>query len=231
MPGVEVWRHHPGWSRHSDSLADKFVQTQRRRPLLLTRRRPQRIINGHLNIPSMIFCLGGLHQHSAAQSRGLRTPLTLKAHRRSIPNVTRSRSIDRTPCSRAPTPAAGIGPFVASLIETCKLCAVEPHAYLTDIITKIVNGYPNSQIDDLLPWTFAAEPHPSARSRASRLSPSSRTVAFRSRTWCLPIELPRHRAFGLELPSTNLEPVIPDDCSGAGTPRFLNTHRQSNYAW
>ena len=49
---------------------------------------------------------------------------------------------------------------VASLIETCKLCAVEPHAYLTDIITKIVNGYPNSQIDDFLPWTFAAEASP-----------------------------------------------------------------------
>ena len=47
---------------------------------------------------------------------------------------------------------------VASLIETCKLCGVEPHAYLTDIIARIVNGHPNSQIDDLLPWAYDAAP-------------------------------------------------------------------------
>ena len=34
---------------------------------------------------------------------------------------------------------------VASLIETCKLSSVEPDPYLTDVITKIVNGHPNSQ--------------------------------------------------------------------------------------
>ena len=48
--------------------------------------------------------------------------------------------------------------IIASLIETCKLCSVEPHAYLTDVITKIINGYPNSQIDDLLPWAYATAP-------------------------------------------------------------------------
>jgi transposase len=41
---------------------------------------------------------------------------------------------------------------VASLIESCKLNAVDPQAYLTDVITKIVNGHPNSRIDELLPW-------------------------------------------------------------------------------
>jgi IS66 C-terminal element len=40
----------------------------------------------------------------------------------------------------------------------CKLCAVEPHAYLEDVITKIVNRHPNSQIDDLLPWAYLAQP-------------------------------------------------------------------------
>ncbi|HEY0293103.1 MAG TPA: IS66 family transposase [Hansschlegelia sp.] len=44
---------------------------------------------------------------------------------------------------------------VASLIETCKLCGVDPFAYLADVITRIVNGHPNSQIDDLLPWAYA----------------------------------------------------------------------------
>ena len=43
---------------------------------------------------------------------------------------------------------------IASLIGTCKLIGVEPHAYLADIITRIVNGHPNSQIDDLLPWAY-----------------------------------------------------------------------------
>ena len=40
---------------------------------------------------------------------------------------------------------------VASLIETCKLLGVEPHADLADVITRIVNGHPNSQSDELLP--------------------------------------------------------------------------------
>ncbi len=41
---------------------------------------------------------------------------------------------------------------VASLVETCKLNGVDPHAYLADIITRIVNGHPNRALDDLLPW-------------------------------------------------------------------------------
>jgi transposase len=45
---------------------------------------------------------------------------------------------------------------IASLIETCKLNGVEPQTYLTDVISKIVNGHPNSRIDELLPWTYPA---------------------------------------------------------------------------
>lgn len=44
--------------------------------------------------------------------------------------------------------------IIASLIETCKLNAVDPEAYLTDVITKIVNGHPNRKIDKLLPWAY-----------------------------------------------------------------------------
>jgi transposase len=47
---------------------------------------------------------------------------------------------------------------IASLIETCKLNGVEPHAYLADIIARIVAGHPQSQIDDLLPWAYIAQP-------------------------------------------------------------------------
>ena len=48
--------------------------------------------------------------------------------------------------------------IIASLIETCKLCGVEPHAYLADVITRIVNAHPNSKIDDLLPWAYLGAP-------------------------------------------------------------------------
>jgi transposase len=41
---------------------------------------------------------------------------------------------------------------LASLIETCKLNDVDPLAYLTDVLTRIVNGHPNSEIDQPLPW-------------------------------------------------------------------------------
>ena len=49
--------------------------------------------------------------------------------------------------------------IIASLIETCKLNGVDPHAYLIDVISKIVNGHPNSRIDELLPWAYPAA-HP-----------------------------------------------------------------------
>jgi transposase len=45
---------------------------------------------------------------------------------------------------------------VASLIETCKLNAVDPLAYLTATLTAIVNGHKQNRIDDLLPWNHAA---------------------------------------------------------------------------
>ena len=48
--------------------------------------------------------------------------------------------------------------MIASLIETCKLLGVEPHAYLADAITRIVNGHPQSRLDDLLPWAYPAMP-------------------------------------------------------------------------
>jgi transposase len=45
---------------------------------------------------------------------------------------------------------------IASLVETCKLNAVEPYHYLVDIIVRIVDGHPNSRLDDLLPWAYRA---------------------------------------------------------------------------
>jgi transposase len=31
---------------------------------------------------------------------------------------------------------------------------VDPLACLTDVLTRIANGHPNSQIDELLPWAY-----------------------------------------------------------------------------
>jgi transposase len=45
---------------------------------------------------------------------------------------------------------------IASLIETCKLLDVEPHGYLADVITRIVNGHPQSRLDELLPSAYPA---------------------------------------------------------------------------
>ena len=44
--------------------------------------------------------------------------------------------------------------IIASLIETCKLNAVDPHAYLADTLSAIVNGHKQSDIDALLPWNY-----------------------------------------------------------------------------
>jgi len=43
---------------------------------------------------------------------------------------------------------------MASLIETCKLNAVDPYAYLRTTLTAIANKHPKSLIDDLMPWAF-----------------------------------------------------------------------------
>ena len=40
---------------------------------------------------------------------------------------------------------------IASLVETCKLNGVEPQAYFTDLLTRLINGWPQARIDDLMP--------------------------------------------------------------------------------
>jgi transposase len=45
---------------------------------------------------------------------------------------------------------------IASLIGTCRLNDMNPHAYLTDTLERIVAGHPQSRIDELLPWSYVA---------------------------------------------------------------------------
>jgi hypothetical protein len=42
--------------------------------------------------------------------------------------------------------------MLASLIETCKLNKIEPQSYLTTVLTAIINGHKQKEIDQLLPW-------------------------------------------------------------------------------
>jgi transposase len=43
---------------------------------------------------------------------------------------------------------------IASLIETCKLNGVNPHAWLAETLTRLVNRWPASRLDELMPWAY-----------------------------------------------------------------------------
>jgi transposase len=45
---------------------------------------------------------------------------------------------------------------LCSLIESCKLNNVEPYAYLHDVLSRMVDGYPINRLDELLPWAWKA---------------------------------------------------------------------------
>jgi hypothetical protein len=41
---------------------------------------------------------------------------------------------------------------IASLVETCKFAGVNPQTYFANLLTRLVNGWPQSRIDELIPW-------------------------------------------------------------------------------
>lgn len=41
---------------------------------------------------------------------------------------------------------------IATLIENCKLCDINPHTWLTETLTKLANGHHANRIDELMPW-------------------------------------------------------------------------------
>ncbi len=45
---------------------------------------------------------------------------------------------------------------IASMIETCKLNAIDPQAWLTDTLSKLAAGHRNARIDELMPWNYPA---------------------------------------------------------------------------
>ena len=46
---------------------------------------------------------------------------------------------------------------MAPFIETCKLNLVNPQSYLTDVLTRLVDGWPQSRIDELMPWHWVTQ--------------------------------------------------------------------------
>ena len=44
--------------------------------------------------------------------------------------------------------------IVCSLVETTKLNAIEPFAYLRDVLQRMLDGHPMGRLDDLLPWNW-----------------------------------------------------------------------------
>src|SRR4051794_994352 len=46
---------------------------------------------------------------------------------------------------------------LASLTETCKLNGVNPQAYFTELLTRLVNGWPQNRIDEPMPWHWASK--------------------------------------------------------------------------
>jgi transposase len=77
-----------------------------------------------------------------------------------IDSNTVERSIRLIALNRKKAPFAGSDQggvhwgVIASLIEPCKLNAVDPQAYLADALSRLVNRHPASQIDQLMPWAY-----------------------------------------------------------------------------
>jgi hypothetical protein len=61
----------------------------------------------------------------------------------------------------------------ASLIETCKLHGVNPEAWFADVLTRLVNGWPNRRLTELTPRAWKARPqHRRPRRRVIGVPPS-----------------------------------------------------------
>jgi hypothetical protein len=52
--------------------------------------------------------------------------------------------------------------LLASIVATCKLSDVNPVAYIAATLEAILNGYPQSRIEDLMPWHFRKTSSPNA---------------------------------------------------------------------
>ena len=44
--------------------------------------------------------------------------------------------------------------MLASLVATCKMAEVNPVNYIAATLCSILDGHPQSRIEDLMPWRF-----------------------------------------------------------------------------
>ena len=49
--------------------------------------------------------------------------------------------------------------IIASLIETAKLNGIDPQRWLADVLSRLVNLWPNEHLDQLMPWLWRADQH------------------------------------------------------------------------
>jgi IS66 C-terminal element len=61
--------------------------------------------------------------------------------------------------------------MIASLIETCKLHDINPQAYLTHVLIRLVNNWPNGRLGELLPSGPPQHPDPSSANRDGAEAP------------------------------------------------------------
>ena len=99
------------------------------------------------------YGLNHQHGHSTSPSDG-RTEIDTNTVERTI----RPIALNRKNSLFAGHDEGGIHwGVVASLVESCKLNDIEPQAYLTDVLIKLVEGWPMRRIDELLPWIWAQQ--------------------------------------------------------------------------
>ena len=46
--------------------------------------------------------------------------------------------------------------IIYTIAETAKLNGLDPEAYITAVLDRMVHGHPISRLDELLPWNFKA---------------------------------------------------------------------------
>jgi hypothetical protein len=97
---------------------------------------------------------------------------------------------------------------VVALVETCKLNDVDPLAYLTDVLTRIVNGHPNRDIEQLLTWGLPRSSRQRRGLRTTLTSELNRDAHFAPSRQSLPDEFGSHPCSGYY--ASDLEELILD---------------------
>ena len=85
----------------------------------------------------------------------LRTKIAVPGERNSGQKQNRGNALRQNHLFAGSDGGAARWAVLASLLTTAKLNGVEPLAYLKDVLERLSNGYPKSQLDGLLPWNWA----------------------------------------------------------------------------